>query len=197
MEIDIARTILLTQYCQNAWVKAVVTSGSDVLDRIAKVQEGARQAGIEVIHVGIAFPEGYPAVGPLSNHHELTLKARGLGIIGAVGAQIHPTVTPRPGEVVFMSQCSGPLIGTPLEQTLRGRDIRTLVVTGIATSGSIKNIVTDGTNRFFDVVVLTDCCEDSDPETDRVLKERVFPQVCRVATSGGFLAALAQLPAGH
>ncbi|MBI4233171.1 MAG: cysteine hydrolase [Chloroflexi bacterium] len=194
MDLEVKRSALLTLYCQNAWAAGVLREGSRVLDRIAAAQEAARRAGMEVIHVGVAFPPGFGVIGPLSNHHELTLRARGAGVLGTPGAEFHPRVAPRAGELALMSQCSGPLVGTPLEQALRGRDIRTLVVTGISTSGSVKNLVTDGTNRFFDVVVLGDCCEDRDPEVDEVLKDRVFPQVCQVCRVASFEEFLAALP---
>ncbi len=188
MELDVKRSVLLTLYCQNDWVKAIVKS--DLLDRVAAVQDAARKAGLEVIHVRAAHPPGYPVVGPLANFHEKNIKARGTGVDGTLGGQFHAKVMPRPGEAVITTQHSGPFVGTALEQALRGRDARTIVVTGIATSGCVKNIVTDGTNRFFDVVVIVDCCEDMDPNAHLVLTEKVFPQVCRVARSGELLGTL-------
>ena len=78
-----------------------------------------------------------------------------------------------------------------MEQALRGRDVTTVVVTGISTLGSVKNIVTDATNRFFDIIVLSDCCESGNPEVEQVLMQKVFPCVCRVATSKDFIESVA------
>ena len=78
---------------------------------------------------------------------------------------------------------------------MRARDITTIVVTGISTLGSVKNIVTDATNRFFDIIVLRDCCESGNPEVEQVLMEKVFPGVCRVATSQDFIQGLASTAA--
>ena len=100
-------------------------------------------------------------------------------------------MAPKPGELGLFSQCSAALVGTPFEQALRSRDVTAIVVTGIATSGSVKNIVTDGTNRFFDIVVLSDCCDTGNAEVDQVLMDKVFPTVCRVASSQDFVQSLA------
>ena len=196
LNLNLHRTVLLTLYCQNAWTSGVLRSGADVLDRIARAQEAAREAGMEVMHVGIAFPPGHLVVGPLSNFHELGLKAGQVGILGTPAAEFHPKVAPKPGELGLFSQCSAALVGTPFEQALRSRDVTTIVVTGIATSGSVKNIVTDGTNRFFDIVVLSDCCDTGNAEVDRVLMDKVFPDVCRVANTEDFVRGLASAKSG-
>lgn len=190
MAIDLKRTAVVPVDLQNDWVNLIVKG--DSVDGAAKVLEAARQAGISVVHVRVAHQPGYPAVGHISNHHETSMKGRGGGVDGRPGAQIVPKVVPKPGEPVVTKQHSAPFVGTWLEQALRTRDIRTVVVMGIATSGAVKNIVTDAVNRDYNVIVLSDCCEDMDPNIHRVLVEKVFPQVCDVMTSDAFLAAIRQ-----
>ncbi len=191
LNLDPKRTVFLTLYCQNVWAAGIVKDNPECLDRIAACQDAARAGGMEAMHCGIAFPEGFFVVGPHSNFHELWLRDVQTGVIGTPGAEWHPKVAPKPGELSMFSQCSAALVGTPLEQALRGRDVTTVVVTGISTLGSVKNIVTDATNRFFDIIVLSDCCESGNPEVEQVLMQKVFPGICRVATSKDFIESVA------
>jgi nicotinamidase-related amidase len=57
------------------------------------------------------------------------------------------------------------------------------VLAGIATSGVVLSTVRDAADRDYELVVLSDCCVDSDPEVHRLLLERVFPRQARVITS--------------
>ena len=188
MAMDWQRTAVIPIDLQNDWVNLIVKG--DSVERAARVLDAARQAGVSVLHVRVAHQPGHPAVGPIANHHEAGMKGRGGGVDGEPGAQIVPKLVPQDGEPVITKQHSAPFVGTWLEQALRTRDIRTIVVMGVATSGAVKNIVTDGINRDFDVIVLSDCCEDMHPNIHSVLVEKVFPQVCDVMTSDRFLAAL-------
>ena len=190
LNLDLQRTVFLTLYCQNVWTAGILKNGEDALDRIAACQEAAREAGMEAMHVGIAFPPGFLVVGPFSNFHELWLKDIQAGVLGTPNAEFHAKVAPRPGELALFSQCSAALVGTPFEQALRGRGITTIVVTGVSTLGSVKNLVTDATNRFFEIIVLSDCCESGNPEVEQVLMEKVFPDICRVSTSKDFIQNL-------
>jgi nicotinamidase-related amidase len=64
--------------------------------------------------------------------------------------------------------------GSDLELVLRSRGIRTMVLSGIATSGVVLSTLRAAADLDFDLIVLADGCRDVDPEVHRVLLEKVF-----------------------
>ncbi len=188
MEIDLARAVLLAIDFQREWTDLYATP--DLLARVAQVQEEARRAGVKVIHVRTALGDAYLNGGLPLTRYQQRLKDRGWGNEGTPGSIIHPTVGPRLGEMVITKQHEGPFVSTDLEQVLRRLDAHYLVVAGIPTSAAVRNIGSDGPNRHFNVILLSDCCQDQDPAVHSVLMGKVLNHQCQIATSGELLTVL-------
>ena len=73
---------------------------------------------------------------------------------------------------------------------LRAKEIDTLVLFGITTSGVVLSTLLEACDADYRTVVITDCCADSDAELHRVLIEHLFPIRCEVTTSAEFLKAV-------
>jgi nicotinamidase-related amidase len=65
---------------------------------------------------------------------------------------------------------------------LRAREIDTLVLTGIATSGVVLSTLRQAADLDYRLTVLADGCLDGDPEVHRVLTEKIFPRQADVLT---------------
>jgi nicotinamidase-related amidase len=104
--------------------------------------------------------------------------------------EIHTGVTPKPGEVVVTKRRVGPFSTTNLDQVLKEKGIDTLVLMGISTSGVVLSTVRWGADVDYNLIVLSDCCADRDPEVQRVLMEKVLPRQATVVTSEEFLKVL-------
>jgi len=73
---------------------------------------------------------------------------------------------------------------------LRGLDVDTMVLTGIATSGVVLSTLRQAADLDYRLVVLADGCLDADPEVHRVLTEKVFPRQADVTTVDEWIAQL-------
>jgi nicotinamidase-related amidase len=160
-----------------------------LLDRAAAVIKEARKANIPVIYVVVRFRDGYPEVN-LHNKLFRALKESGRLKEGTAGAEIDPKVAPLPGEVVVTKRRVGAFSTTDLETVLRARNINTIVLSGIATSGVVLSTVRWAADKDYSIVVLSDVCADRDPEVQRVLMDKVFPWQATIVTSEEFLKAL-------
>jgi len=160
-----------------------------LLDRAAMVIKEARKANIPVIYVVVRFRDGYPEVN-LHNKLFRALKESGRLKEGTAGAEIDPKVAPLPGEVVVTKRRVGAFSTTDLETVLRARNINTIVLSGIATSGVVLSTVRWAADKDYSIVVLSDVCADRDPEVQRVLMDKVFPWQATIVTSEEFLKAL-------
>jgi nicotinamidase-related amidase len=96
----------------------------------------ARDAGMMVIHVVVAFRPGHPEVSP-RNPLFSALKASGMMVAGSEGAAIHPAAAAREGEPIVVKHRIGPFVGTDLVTLLRANGIDTLVLAGVHTSGVV------------------------------------------------------------
>ncbi len=160
-----------------------------LLEKAAAIIKEARQRNIPVMYVVVRFRDGYPEV---NVHNKLfrALKESGRLKEGTAGAEIDQKVAPLPGEVVVTKRRVGAFSTTDLETVLRARNINTIVLAGISTSGVVLSTVRWAADKDYSIVVLSDACADRDPEVQRVLMDKVFPWQATVVTSGEFLKAI-------
>lgn len=163
-----------------------------LLDRASRVLDGARGKGIPVVYVAVRFREGHPEVDPRDAGRR-SIRGSNRLVEGTPGAEIHTAVAPKPGEVVVAKRRTGPFSTTDLTAVLNARDINTLVMMGVSTSGCVLSAVRWAADIDYRTIVISDCCADRDDEVHRVLTEKVFPRQATVLTAEEFLKALDQL----
>jgi nicotinamidase-related amidase len=84
--------------------------------------------------------------------------------------------------------------GTDLEQVLRAKQVETLVLFGIATSGVVLSTVLHAWDADYRLVIISDCCVDLDTELHACLMQKVFPRRASVVTSEEFSVMLGTQP---
>src|SRR5262249_52942745 len=109
---------------------------------------------------------------------------------GDRGAEIHPAVAPQPGDITVTKKRVGAFAGSDLEMILRAKDVETLVILGIATSGVVLTTVRHAFDLDYRLIVLKHACADLDPEVHRVLTEKVFARGATVVTVDDFVQAV-------
>jgi nicotinamidase-related amidase len=173
---------LLLMDMQNA-IAARYAENAEALLPFQKALEAARGHGIPVIFVRIAFREGYPEVSPRNKSFSRISEA-GWGPMTAsdIATQIHESLKPQPGEPIVTKLRVSAFAGSDLEVILRSRQIDTLILGGIATSGVVLSTLREAADKDFALTVLSDACLDADPEVHRVLMEKVFPRQADVLT---------------
>ena len=166
----------------------------DYLTRLSRAIEVARAASIPVIYVRVGFRRGHPEISA-RNRTFAAAAADGLYAEGDPAIEIHPSVAPRPEDPVVTKRRVSAFSGSDLEVLLRGLGVGTLVLTGIATSGVVLSTLRQAADLDYRVVVLSDACEDRDPEVHRVLTEKVFPRQADVLTVAEWQPASSGSPA--
>ncbi len=159
------------------------------LQKAAQALKAARTAGIPIIYGVIRFDEGYP-VTPARNWSFTSFQAGGRMRRGGADAEIHPDVAPQRGDIVIERKRAGIFAATELDLILRSKDVDTLVLFGVSTSGQVLSAVRVGVDLDYRLFVLSDCCADRDEEVHRVLMTKVLPMHSKVITADAFVAAL-------
>ncbi|MGX1541289.1 isochorismatase family protein [Streptomyces adustus] len=69
---------------------------------------------------------------------------------------IHPAVTPQPGDIVLDKDSADSFLDTPLDATLREHGVRRVVVTGFATEYCVDSTSRSALSRGYDLVLVAD-----------------------------------------
>ena len=142
--LNISRTALLAMDCQAGIVSVYVKPPEAFLAKASKALQAAREQGMQVVHVQVGFRPGLPEVSRRnkifaavldSPQHQEFFK-------GASGA-IHPALGPEPGDIVVTKHRISAFTGTELAMILRAKEIETVVLFGIATSGVVLSTLLD------------------------------------------------------
>ncbi len=160
-----------------------------LLKRAASILNKARESGLPVIYVVIHFRDGYPEISPYNKSFSSGIKGSGRMLEGTHGAEIHEEVAPEAGDVIVAKRRVGAFSTTDLAVILRAKDIRHLVLLGIATSGVVLSTVRWAADMDYRLTIIADACADRDPEVHRMLTEKVFPRQADVIKTPDFLNA--------
>jgi nicotinamidase-related amidase len=164
-----------------------------VLDRVAAAVAAARDAGVPVIYVRVAFRPGHPEVSP-RNKSFAALRDGG-GLTDEEGTAIHPAVAPGPGDVIVTKRRVSAFAGSDLDVVLRAGGVEELVLCGIATSGVVLSTLRAAADLDYRLTVLRDACADGDAEVHRVLMDKVFPRQAEVVDVADWATALTPVSA--
>jgi len=183
IEADLDRSALVVVDMQNAFASQggmFDLSGIDiggaqaVVDALVPVLAAVRGAGVQVVHLRMAYDAALATSGGPDSpnwHKELALRLLRLrpdleGRLlteGSWDAHIVDALAPQAGDwVVTKTRYSG-FHGTPLDSMLRTRGIRTLFLAGIATNVCVESTLRDAFMRDYWPVLLRDATLQAGP----------------------------------
>ena len=188
LSFDPAHTAVLCMDYQSAMVS--IYGGDqqgELLSRAASVLRQSRQSGLPVIYIQVGFRPGLPEVSP----RNLLLSAirdspRHQQLFQGTAGAIHAAVAPEGDEIVITKRRVSAFTGTDLEMILRAKEIDTLILFGIATSGVVLSTLLEAADADYRLYVIKDCCADLDHELHTCLVDRVFVRQATVITAGEF-----------
>ena len=176
-----SKTALLVMDVQNGIISSLGDKLEDALATYQKAIKAAREHSIPVIYVRVGFSEGYPEISP-NNKGFSQISKYGSMTVNDDSTQIHEAVKPEANEPVVTKYRISAFAGSTLEVILRSKQIDTLVLSGIATSGVVLSTIREAADKDFKIKVLSDACFDRDPEVHKVLMEKVFPKQAETLT---------------
>ena len=180
--IDPRRTGLLVMDFQNGLVDSL--SGADaLLDRAAEAIATVRRHNGQIGYVRVAFTDDDVATLPATSRMAAVVAARGQDIhADSPLTAIHSRVAAEPGDIMVRKIRVGAFSTTDLEDQLRDRQVDTLILAGISTSGVVLSTVRDASDRDYRIFVLADATADPAPDVHAFLTEKVFPRQADVIT---------------
>jgi nicotinamidase-related amidase len=173
-----SKTALILLDLQEGIVGQLKDHKAPYLSRVSEAIKVSRVAGIAIIYVKTCFRRGHPEV---SSRNLTFAKLSSFG--GAfeddplVG--IAQDIAPLKDDILVTKRRVSAFSGSDLDTVLRGLDVSSLVLCGLATSGAVLSTVRQAADLDYSITVIEDLCFDSDPEVHRLLVEKIFPRQAR------------------
>ena len=166
IDVEAASTALIVVDMQNDFCSAdgyYATVGRDISKLAASAAPVAallartRQAGMTVVFTRLLHD---PVRGSMEQRHVIRPRrwtASGERLMpGTRGADVIEATAPRDGEIILDKTGYSAFEGTNLDQQLRARGIKTLIMTGVVTYACVLATAFSAFDRDFDVVLATD-----------------------------------------
>ena len=180
IQLELAKTAVLVIDMQNDFggkggmfdlAGINISSIRSAVDPTRRVIAAARQAGIPIVYLKMAFKPDLSDAGPAEspNHARHMRLGFGLPAVAPDGSpsrilirdtwntDILEELAPEPGDLVVYKHRFSGFFETNLDQCLREMGVRQLVVTGCTTSICVESTIRDAMFRDYACVLLEDC----------------------------------------
>jgi ureidoacrylate peracid hydrolase len=174
--LERGRTALLVIDMQRGFLEPgsalEVPPGRGIIPNLQRLIQTCRGSGMPVVFTAFVYSPAVPCLrgDPFGPEH---LPARpgeptGLGLPsgncliapvaeqGPNSAEFISELAPGPDELVVRGHTYDKFLGTPLDLALRGRDIRSMIITGILTDVCVNCTLLSAANRDYRVTAVTD-----------------------------------------
>lgn len=159
-------------------------SGEDVVKNSIRLAEGFREKGgtVVLVHVEVREVLRLPA--------DRTMFDPSAPPPPPSASELLPEVGPKPGDLVVTKRQWGAFHATPLDQFLRRRNIKTIVLGGIATNMGVESTARAAHEHGYELVLVEDAMTSISPEAHQFATNVIFPLLGRVRNVDSVLQAL-------
>jgi biuret amidohydrolase len=160
--------IALLVYDMQVGVIDQLADGPQVTERVGRVLEAARRAGVRVFFIRyMSLPTELMGVSQLRTAMAWQRKDRVEDVVSpflrdSPGFEVVPELAPRDSEAIFDRLAISAFEGTPLEFALRDCQVTAFAIVGVATEVGIEPTVRHGADLGLIPVVVTDACGAGD-----------------------------------
>jgi nicotinamidase-related amidase len=179
------KTALLIMDVQPGIIDRLNDKKDEYLTKVRSVVDVAHKKSIPVIFVVVGFRPDFPEVSDQNKSFHALQKAASEHMILP-----SPVIKPVGDDVIVIKKRISAFTGSDLEVILRAKEIRHLVLAGIATSGVVLSTIREAADKDYGLTVLSDLCADMDEEVHSVLMGKIFPRQADVLTSDEWVNTL-------
>ncbi|HLS90998.1 MAG TPA: isochorismatase family cysteine hydrolase [Limnochordia bacterium] len=176
-----------------------VPEGRALIPVINRVIRALRRWGAPVVFTQFVYDPQVPSLfGELHPEHKPPQpnQPTGLGrpsgccLLGDESAELHPDLERQPSDYVLQKLGYDAFYQTPLDDYLRLKGVRTLMLTGVLTDVCVWHTVSGAVHRNYKVVVLKDAVATLSAEAQRSTLNSLAWSVARILTADQAIAEL-------
>ena len=162
--LDPVRTAVLSLDIQTALVAIYTKQSPEFVPTVASVIAHTRKVLASLLHVRVGFQPGFPEISE-RNRFRAAMNSNPQHRVSA-------------------------FYGTDLGIVLRSKEIDTLALFGIATSGVVLSTVLEAADLDYQVFVVMDCCADLDADVHSCVLDKLFSRRATVLTAADLIDSL-------
>ncbi|PZU22539.1 MAG: isochorismatase [Chryseobacterium sp.] len=181
MENQQTNTALLVMDMQMGILGNFPDEKMEVIQKAAEAIACARQKNMPVLFVRLGFQKGFPEIGP-SNKLFWEMKNSVDDSILPQFMKLHPGLGVQEGDMIINKKRVNAFSGNELEMILQAKNIRHLVLSGVATSGIVLSTFCVAFDKDYQLTVLSDACADRNEDVHQMLMNNVFAGRANVNT---------------
>jgi maleamate amidohydrolase len=188
-----SRPALLVIDMSNAQCDPAYGVGADlgsVIDAVEELLTVARAKGLFTVFTTLAYD---PSMADAGVALEKIPAIREL-VVGTPGAEIHPRLAPRAGEILLVKKRSSAFFMTELPALLLSAGIDTTIIVGVSTSGCIRHTAVDAMSYGFRVIVAEEAVGDRSAEQHHANLVDIQSKIGEVLPLADVLKHLHELP---
>ncbi|HEY2094273.1 MAG TPA: hydrolase [Thermoanaerobaculia bacterium] len=160
-------------------------TATQVVERASRLTKRFREAGALIVLVHVAFAADFAdRLNPAADSPTPATP------LPPEWSEIVPDLGSDSRDVIITKRNWGAFYGTALDQQLRRRQIRTIVLGGIATNMGVESTARDAYERGYEQVFVEDACSTFSEEMHAFTFKNIFPRIGRVRSTEEVLAAL-------
>jgi nicotinamidase-related amidase len=178
IQFDAKTTALVVIDLQHAIVSRETApySPTDVIRNVRTLADTLRARGATIVFVHVKIDE----VLRLTVDHSMPRPAGG---IPPNASDLIPELGIQPSDVIILKRQWGAFYGTGLDQQLRRRGIRTIIMSGIATNMGVESTARAAFDRGYELIFAEDAMSSIGAEAHRFSTTQIFPRMGRVRSS--------------
>ncbi len=186
LELDPKTTALILIDLQHGIIGLPLAprSGTEVVEKSAALATTVRSVGGTVIYVRVEVSE------ILHRPTDAPTRDPNAPPPPAIASQLVPESGVQDGDLVIVKRQWGAFYGTGLDQQLRRRGIRTIMIGGIATNIGVESTAREAFDRGYEMVFVEDAMSTISPEAHTFAVTTIFPRMGRVRTAAQLHEAL-------
>lgn len=152
--------------------------------------EKARRKGVTMYYLNFAYNAEQSSADASHGHMKQIVETKAF-VEGTWGCEVTHELLPEKDDVVVDSmRCLSGFDGTDLEQLLRQKSLKNLVVCGLMTDAAVDKTMRDAYERGFNVFGVTDCTAASSSDAQETMCDQVFPTFSQPVTHNQLLSLL-------
>jgi nicotinamidase-related amidase len=163
-------------------------SAAQIVENGVALGRKLREAGGTVVLVNVAFAND--SADRLKQEVDAPTPAPAGGM-PAEWSEFAPEVGSLRADVVITKRQWSAFYGTELDLQLRRREIKTIVLGGVATNFGVESTARDAWQHNYSVVIAEDACSSMGADLHQFAMEKVLRRVARVRSTAAILAGLA------
>ena len=153
-----------------------------VVANCARLADAYRAQGAAIVYVRVAL-------GEMAEHKADHVRPRPASL-PSNACEIVPEAGMQPGDALVTKRQWGAFYATELDQILRRRGVKTVVMAGIATNIGVESTARAAFDQGYDLVFAEDAMSTFSAEMQEFAVTRIFPMMGHVRSTDALLAAL-------